>query len=88
VALGVSKDKLASHEKFQTKYGLNFPLLADPEGTLITAYGAWKSGKEGQSLERCTFLVDGAGILRQVWRNVKVDGHAEAVLAAIRALPR
>lgn len=91
VVLGVSKDSVASHVKFRDKYGLDFPLLADPDRTIIDAYDVWREksmyGKTTFGIERATFLIDGAGTVRKVWRKVKVDQHVEAVVAAVRALP-
>ena len=90
VVLGVSKDSMKSHENFAQKQSLNFPLLSDPEGKIITLYGAWKEksmfGKTAMGIERCTFLIDREGVVRRVWRSVKVDGHDAEVLAAIKAL--
>ena len=88
--VGVSTDGVASHGKFKSKHGLNFPLLADEERTLAEAFGVWveKSmyGKKYMGMERASFLIDDAGVVRQAWRRVKVPGHAEAVLAAAKAL--
>lgn len=90
VVLGVSRDSLKSHGNFIEKYDLNFPLLSDPDGKLITAYGAWKvktvKGEKNKSIDRSTFLIDGEGMLRRIWRKVKVDGHVDEVLAAVREL--
>jgi peroxiredoxin Q/BCP len=90
VVLGVSKDTTASHERFKAKYSLNFPLLSDPDKTMLQAYGVWKEktlyGKKSWGVERSTFLIDGTGVIRKVWRAVKVDGHAEAVLKAVKEL--
>ena len=88
--LGVSKDSVASHGKFTAKYGLSVPLGSDPEGATLEAYGAWveKSmyGRKYMGIERSTFLIDGASVIRRVWRKVKVPGHAAEVLAAVKAL--
>ena len=88
--VGVSPDSVKSHRKFSDKYELNFTLLADPDKTLLEATGVWveKSmyGKKYFGIERATFLIDKTGKLARVWRNVKVDGHAAEVLAAVRAL--
>jgi thioredoxin-dependent peroxiredoxin len=85
--LGVSGDSLASHEKFRTRYKLNFPLLSDPERTVAKRYGAWGEkvlyGKKTVGMIRSTFVIDGEGVVRKVFPRVKVDGHAEAVLAAL-----
>lgn len=89
VVIGVSKDSLPSHEKFASKEALNFPLIADPDGKLLTLCGAWKPktifGKTALSIERCTFLIGADGRIRRIWRNVKVDGHDREVLEAVRA---
>jgi len=88
--LGVSKDSVASHDKFKAKYGLNFPLGSDSDGGVVEAYGVWveKSlyGRKYMGIERATFLIDGDGVIRSVWRKVKVAGHASIVLAAAKAL--
>jgi len=90
VILGVSKDGVASHDRFKAKYGLPFRLLADGETTVAAAYGVWveKSmyGRTYMGMERATFLIDAAGVIRQIWRKVKVTGHAEAVRKALAAL--
>lgn len=87
---GCSKDDVQSHAKFIAKHGLPFPLLSDPDVELIEALGSWgeKSmyGKTYMGADRSTFLVDGNGVLVQVWRKVKVPGHAEAVLASAKQL--
>jgi peroxiredoxin Q/BCP len=88
--LGVSKDTVASHGKFTAKYGLEVLLGSDPEGATIEAYGAWveKSmyGRKYMGIDRSTFLIDGAGVIRRVWRKVKVPGHAAEVLKTAQAL--
>jgi peroxiredoxin Q/BCP len=88
--LGVSRDSVASHDKFKKKYGLTFPLLADEEGKVTEAYGTWveKSmyGRKYMGIDRSTFLIDGKGIIRGIWRKVKVPGHADEVLKAARGL--
>ncbi len=90
VVIGVSKDSLASHAKFTAKYDLSIQLGSDPEGQVIEAYGAWveKSmyGRTYMGIERSTFLIAADGTLSRVWRKVKVAGHAEEVLAAVRGL--
>lgn len=86
--LGISKDSVASHKKFRAKYDLPFPLGADVDGALCEAYGVWKEksmyGKKYMGIERSTFLIDRAGVLRAEWRKVKVTGHADAVLKAVK----
>ena len=88
--LGVSRDSLGAHEKFRAKFDLPFPLLADEEETLCRQFDVIRLknmyGKQVRGIERSTFLVDGAGVLRREWRKVKVDGHVEEVLAAVAAL--
>jgi peroxiredoxin Q/BCP len=90
VVIGVSKDSLKSHGNFREKYDLNFPLISDPEKKIISDYGVWKEkkmyGKTVMGVERSTFLIDGKGVIRKIWRGVKVPGHAEEVLAAVRDL--
>ena len=81
VILGVSPDSQRSHEKFKSKYDLNFPLLVDDDHTVSTAYGAWveKSmyGKKYMGIERSTFIIDEEGMLEAVWRKVKAREHAD-----------
>jgi peroxiredoxin Q/BCP len=88
--LGVSPDDVKSHRKFADKYELPFTLLADPEKTVCQAYGVWKEksmyGNTYMGVERTTFVIDKKGKIAQVFPKVKVDGHSEAVLEAIRAI--
>lgn len=88
--IGASKDSVARHDKFKAKYALPFRLVSDADGTLCAAYGTWveKSmyGRKYMGIERATFLIDAAGMVRGVWRKVKVPGHVAEVLAAARAL--
>jgi len=88
VVLGISPDSGASHAKFAGKYKLPFPLLADTDHAVAEKYGAWgeKSlyGRKFMGLIRSTFLVDGSGKVARVWPKVKVDGHADQVLEAVR----
>jgi peroxiredoxin Q/BCP len=87
---GVSRDSLASHEKFKAKHGFPFDLLSDADETLCRRFDVIKQknmyGKKVLGIERSTFLVDSKGVLRNEWRRVKVDGHVAAVLAAAEAL--
>lgn len=87
--IGVSKDSLKSHQKFTTKYDLALPLGSDPEGAVVEAYGSWveKSlyGRKYMGIDRSTFLIQD-GVVRRIWRKVKVAGHAAEVLAAAKAL--
>jgi peroxiredoxin Q/BCP len=88
--VGVSRDGVASHDKFKEKQNLNFTLVSDVDGTLCEAFGVWveKSmyGKKYMGIERATFLADADGVVRRVWRKVKVPGHAAEVLEAVKAL--
>jgi thioredoxin-dependent peroxiredoxin len=88
--IGISKDSAASHDKFKAKHKLKVTLASDPETKTALAYGVWveKSlyGRTYMGIERATFLVDGTGKIRHIWRKVKVAGHAEAVLAAAKSL--
>lgn len=90
VIIGVSKDSVKSHDKFKEKYCLPFPLASDESGAACEAYGVWveKSmyGKSYMGIERATFLVDADGIIRNIWRKVKVDGHVKEVLAAAQKI--
>jgi peroxiredoxin Q/BCP len=87
---GISADTLASHGKFKEKMRFPFQLLSDPEKTVCKLYDVIQErsmyGKKFMGIERSTFLIDGKGVLRQEWRKVKVNGHAAAVLAAVKAL--
>jgi peroxiredoxin Q/BCP len=88
--LGVSPDSEASHARFAQKYGLPFTLLADPEKALANAYGVWVKkqnyGREYMGILRSTFVVDAKGVVQNAWRGVKVDGHVDKVLEAVKAL--
>ncbi len=88
--IGISKDPVASHDKFSAKFGLAFPLLADTEGKACEAFGTWveKSlyGRKYMGIERATFVIDAKGVVRHVWRKVKVPGHVDQVLAAVQSL--
>lgn len=88
--IGISRDSVASHDKFKQKYKLPFPLASDADGKVCEAYGVWveKSmyGRKYMGIERATFLIDAKGVVRGVWRKVKVPGHAEEVLEAARAM--
>ena len=84
VILGVSKDSIKSHQKFKQKHDLPFTLLSDPEGKVLDLYGVWKKkslyGRTLMGTERTTFLIDENGIVKKVYRKVKVKGHAKACL--------
>jgi thioredoxin-dependent peroxiredoxin len=88
--LGVSPDDEASHVKFRDKYGLNFPLLADPDHSVAEIYGAWREknmyGKKSMGVQRSTYLIAADGTLAKVWKKVSVDGHDAAVLEALRGI--
>jgi peroxiredoxin Q/BCP len=90
VVLGVSRDTLASHEKFKAKHALNFPLLSDSDEELCQRFGVIKDknmyGRKVRGIERSTFLIDGEGVLRREWRGVKVKGHVDEVLESLRQL--
>ncbi len=88
--IGVSKDDVASHDRFKVKHKLKLILASDPETKTARDYGVWveKSmyGRKYMGLERATFLVDGKGKIHGIWRKVKIPGHVEAVLAAAKSL--
>ena len=90
VVVGVSKDTAKSHGRFRGKYDLKVELGADPEGEVVERYGVWveKSmyGRKYMGIERATFLIDRDSVIRRVWRKVKVAGHADDVLAALKSL--
>lgn len=81
VILGVSKDSVESHQKFKQKNNLPFTLLSDPEGNVLSLYGVWKEKRRTfMGIERTTFLIDGKGVVKKVYRKVRVKGHAQACL--------
>ncbi|MBX9469015.1 MAG: thioredoxin-dependent thiol peroxidase [Rhizobium sp.] len=88
--IGVSPDSVKSHDKFAAKHSLSVVLAADEEHQALEAYGVWKEksmyGKTYMGVERSTFLIDGSGKIVEIWRKVKVAGHAQAVLKAAQAL--
>lgn len=88
--VGVSADSVDAQEKFATKHGIRFALTSDPEHRAIAAYGVWAEkqmyGRKFMGIVRSTFLIDEDGRIAKVWRNVRVPGHAEEVLAAVRDL--
>ncbi|MCW0235724.1 MAG: peroxiredoxin [Ferrovibrio sp.] len=90
VVIGVSRDSVASHDKFKTKHKLKLALGADESGKVTESYGVWveKSlyGRTYMGIERATFLIDRVGKIAAIWRKVKVDGHAEAVLKAAQTV--
>ena len=87
---GISRDTMAKHDKFTAKHDLTVPLLSDEDGTVTEDYGVWVEknmyGKKSMGIERATYLIDAAGQIAQVWRKVKVPGHVEEVLEAVRNL--
>jgi peroxiredoxin Q/BCP len=88
--LGVSGDSIESHGKFRDKFSLNFPLLADVDHQVAEKYGAWREknmyGKKSMGIQRSTFLIGPDGKVVKVWKQVKVDGHDEQVIAALSEL--
>jgi thioredoxin-dependent peroxiredoxin len=87
--VGISKDSATSHDKFKAKFKLPFPLASDEDGKVCEAYGTWVErsmyGETYMGIERSTFLIDETGVIRNIWRKVKADGHAAEVLAAAEA---
>ena len=88
--LGISPDDVASHVKFRDKFELNFPLLADIDHKVADKYGAWREknmyGKKSMGIQRSTFLIDQDGVVQKVWKRVKVDGHDDQVIEALKSL--
>lgn len=88
--LGVSRDSQAKHQKFRDKYDLAIALGADESGKVTEDYGVWVEkamyGRKYMGIERTTFLIDGKGVIRRIWRKVKVAGHADEVLEAVKSL--
>lgn len=89
VVIGVSKDSVKSHDKFVAKHSLGIVLASDENDTLCEDMGVWVEknmyGKKYMGIERATFLINGAGVIQQIWRKVKVPGHVDAVLDAVKA---
>jgi peroxiredoxin Q/BCP len=90
VVIGVSKDNVTSHDKFKAKHNLALTLASDEETKVAKTYGVWvkKSmyGRQYMGIERATFLIDARGVIRKIWRKVKVPGHVADVLSAVKAL--
>ncbi len=90
VVLGASADTVGQLEKFREKYNLNMPLLADPEKTMLAAYGVYKEknmyGKKVMGIERTTFIIGKDGTIKKIFPKVKVEGHIEEVLKALAGL--
>ena len=88
--IGVSKDSIAKHQKFRDKHGLKVALGSDENSDVAENFGVWVEknmyGKKYMGIERSTFLIDEKGVVRKVWRKVKVPGHSEAVLEAVKGL--
>lgn len=86
--IGVSKDSVASHQKFKEKYRLKFPLLSDTDGAICEAFGTWTEksmyGRKYMGIDRATFLIGADGKIKSVWRKVKVPGHIEDILSALK----
>ena len=89
VILGVSKDSVKSHQRFKRKHNLHFTLLSDPEGKVLELYGAWKEksmyGRTFMGVERTTFLIDESGVVKKIYRKVRVKGHAQACLLDLKS---
>lgn len=92
VVFGVSRDNMASHEKFRQNLELPYELIADTEEKLCHMFGVVKNkimyGKKVKGIERSTFLIDGGGVLRAEWRGIKVAGHVDEVLKAVKDLQK
>lgn len=90
VILGISRDKPQTHDKFKEKFHLDFPLLSDEDGTVCQLYDTWveKSmyGRKYFGIERSTFLIDREGIIRKIWRKVKVESHVKEVFKALQEI--
>lgn len=88
--IGVSRDSVKKHDRFKLKHDLKVILAADEDGAVTEAWGVWVEkqlyGRKYMGIERATFLIDGAGVVRRAWRNVRVPGHAQDVLEAARGL--
>lgn len=90
VLVGVSKDSVQRHDKFKEKHDLKIQLASDEQGEMVADYGVWimkkNYGREYMGIDRSTFVIDAKGVIRNIWRKVKVKGHAEKVLEAVQAL--
>jgi thioredoxin-dependent peroxiredoxin len=88
--IGISKDSVASHDKFKAKHELSFTLASDTTGEVCERYGVWVEknmyGRKYMGIERSTFLIDGEGVIRGLWPKVKIPGHVDAVLKAAKGL--
>ncbi|WP_171204943.1 peroxiredoxin [Ruegeria sp. HKCCA0235A] len=87
---GISRDSVAKHDKFVAKHGLTTPLLSDENATVCEDYGVWVEknmyGRKSMGIERSTFIIDPEGKIARVWRKVKVPGHVDEALEAVRAM--
>ncbi|WP_297737779.1 thioredoxin-dependent thiol peroxidase [uncultured Maricaulis sp.] len=90
VVIGLSKDSVKKHDNFKAKHGLQVRLASDEDGEVVEAYGSWVQkklyGREYMGIDRSTFLIDREGRLARIWHKVKVKGHVDEVLEAVRAL--
>lgn len=90
IIIGISKDSVASHQKFKKKYDLKFDLVSDEDGSVCEAYGTWMEksmyGRKYMGIDRATFLIDGKGKIAGVWRKVKVPGHVDEVKKSLAEL--
>lgn len=90
IVVGLSKDPVAKHDKFKNKYELKVTLVSDEDGSICEQYGVWVEknmyGRKYMGIERATFLIDGNGKIRNIWRKVKVAGHSDAVLSALEEI--
>ena len=90
IIFGLSKDDIKTHEKFIAKHDLKIDLLSDVDGSICEAYGVWVEknmyGRKYMGIERSTFLIDSQGVIRKIWRKVKVSGHVEDVLKVVETL--
>jgi peroxiredoxin Q/BCP len=88
--VGISKDSVKRHDNFKAKHELPFSLASDEDSDVCERYGVWVEknmyGRKFMGIERATFLIDAKGVVRKIWRKVKVKGHAEDVLEAVKAL--
>lgn len=90
IVIGMSKDSVKKHDNFKAKHGLQVRLVSDPDAEVIDAYGSWVLkklyGREYMGIDRSTFLIDREGRIARIWHKVKVKGHVDEVLAAVRDL--
>ncbi|MFA5805936.1 MAG: thioredoxin-dependent thiol peroxidase [Melioribacteraceae bacterium] len=88
VVIGISADSVASHKKFESKYDLPFTLLSDEKKEVVSKYGVWKEksmyGRKYMGIERTTFIIDENGLIKNIFPKVKVDGHVEDVMKALK----